>query len=103
MFNPITRHFANQRAILALLGEIKEQGIKQMAAIDDIAADEALEDAQITNVITLLGELEAAIANAGVDPTKLAAVRADIQGKTAALQAAITANPVPGAAPPATS
>lgn len=73
-----------------------------MAAIDDIAADEALEDAQIANVITLLGELSAAVANAGVDPTKLAAVRADIQVKTAALQAAISANPAPVSTPPAT-
>ena len=53
-----------------------------MAAIDDIAADEALEDAQISNVITLLGELSSALATAGVDPAKLLdlLIRACIDG-----------------------
>jgi hypothetical protein len=75
---------------------------KTMSAIDDLAADVAAEDTVIDSAVVLLNGIPGLIASAGTDPAKLAALRADIQGKTAALSAAVlagTPTPTPAAAP----
>ena len=73
-----------------------------MAALDDLAADVAAEDTVIDSAVVLLNAIPGLIANAGVDPVKLAALRSDIQAKTATLAAAVatgTPPPAAGAAP----
>lgn len=104
---PCTRLFATLVAIEGRLKAMEEQQAvllkmekREMAAIDDIQADVTAEDTEIASVITLLNGLSAALANAGVDPTKLAALRADIQGRTQALAAAVVANTPAGTTPP---
>jgi hypothetical protein len=106
---PLPKIFAVLVAIEARLKAIEAQqillltqGLKQMAAIDDIMTDVTAEDTEIGSVITLLQGLTTALATAGVDPTKLAALRADIQSRTQALAAAVVAN-TPAATPVASS
>lgn len=64
---------------------------KIMSAIDDLAADVAAEDNVIDSAVALINGFAAQLAAAGVDPTKLAALRADIQARTQALAAAVAA------------
>lgn len=78
--------------ILALLATVIQKEGQLMAAIDDIQADVTAEDTVIDSVVVLLTQLNDALKNAGVDPAKLAALRADIQGKTKALADAVVAN-----------
>lgn len=85
--------------IEAKLDLILEKETKIMSAIDDIQADVTKEDTVIDSVMVLLTQLATEIANAGVDPAKLAALRADIQNKTAALAAAVAANTPTAPAP----
>ena len=63
-----------------------------MAAIDDLQAAVTAEDTVIDSAITLIQGIPALIAAAGVDPAKLAALQADITGKSQALAAAVAAN-----------
>jgi uncharacterized protein YoxC len=84
--------------ILSLLATILQKEGQLMAAIDDLQADVTAEDTVIDSVVVLLKGLSAALATAGVDPTKLAALRADIQSKTQSLAAAVVAN-TPAAKP----
>jgi hypothetical protein len=63
-----------------------------MAAIDDLATAVAAEDTVIDSAITLLQGLSAALAAAGTDPAKLAALQTDITAKTQALADAVAAN-----------
>ena len=65
---------------------------KIMAAIDDLATAVAAEDTVIDSAITLLKGLSAALAAAGTDPTKLAALQTDITAKTKTLADAVAAN-----------
>jgi peptidoglycan hydrolase CwlO-like protein len=71
---------------------------KIMSAIDDLATAVAAEDTVIDSAIALLQGLSAALAAAGTDPAKLAALQTDITTKTQALAAAVAAN-TPAAAP----
>ena len=75
-----------------------------MSAVDDTAAAVATEDTVIDGAVALIQGLVAAVKAAGTDPTKLAALTADITAKTAVLSAAVLANtPTPAAsAPPVT-
>lgn len=86
--------------ILALLTTVIHKEGQLMAAIDDLQVDVTAEDTVIDSAIVLINGIAAAIAAAGVDPAKLAALRSDIQGKSAALAAAVAAN-TPAATPPA--
>ena len=63
-----------------------------MAAIDDLAAAVAAEDTVVDSAVVLLQGLKAALDAAGTDPTKLAALSADITAKTKTLSDAIVAN-----------
>ncbi len=63
-----------------------------MAAIDDLATAVAAEDTVIDSAITLLQGLSAALAAAGTDPVKLAALQSDITAKTKVLSDAVVAN-----------
>ena len=65
---------------------------KIMAAIDDLATAVAAEDTVIDSAITLLQGLSAALAAAGTDPAKLAALQTDITAKTKTLADAVAAN-----------
>lgn len=84
--------------ILSMLATIIQKEGQLMAAIDDIQADVTAEDTVIDSAIVLINGIAAAIAAAGVDPAKLAALRNDIQSKSSALAAAVAAN-TPAAAP----
>ena len=81
----------------AISRQIKETETKIMSAIDDLAASVAAEDTVIASAITLLQGLSAALAAAGTDPVKLAALKSDVDAQTATLAAAVAANPVPAA------
>lgn len=88
--------------IISMLATVIQKEGQLMAAIDDIQADVTAEDTVIDSAVTLLQGLSAALAAAGNDPAKLAALRSDIQGKTQALAAAVVANtPAAASAPPA--
>ena len=63
-----------------------------MSALDDLASDVAAEDTVIDGAVTLINGFAAQLAAAGTDPTKLAALSADIKAKTAELSAAVLAN-----------
>ena len=78
--------------IISLLNLVITQGTRIMAAIDDLQADVSAEDTVIASVVTLLQGFATQLANAGVDPTKLAALRSDIQSHTQSLAAAVAAN-----------
>jgi hypothetical protein len=71
---------------------------KIMAAIDDLATAVAAEDTVIDSAITLLKGLSVALAAAGTDPVKLAALQTDITAKTKTLADAVAAN-TPAATP----
>jgi hypothetical protein len=83
--------------------ELKGLLEKIMATVADIQADVTAEDTVIDSAITLLQGLAAALAAAGTDPAKLAALHTDITTKTQALAAAVAANtPAAPSATPAT-
>ena len=65
---------------------------KIMSAIDDLTAAVAAEDTVIESAVVLINGFAAQLAAAGTDPTKLAALQADITAKTADLSAAVAAN-----------
>lgn len=79
---------------------ILDQTEKIMAAIDDLVATVNAEDSVIDSAVILINGFAAQLAAAGVDPTKLANLQADIKAKTAALAAAIANNATP---PPASA
>lgn len=62
-----------------------------MNAIDQLQLDVSAEDTEIDSAVVLLNGIPALIANAGVDPVKLAALRSDIASRTQSLAAAIVA------------
>jgi hypothetical protein len=82
-----------------------QQKLEQiMSALDDLATAVAAEDTVIDSAILLINSIPALIAAAGTDPTKLAALQADIKAHAASLSAAVVANTpavTPPAAPPA--
>lgn len=78
--------------ILQMLTTVLQKENTIMAAIDDLQADVTAEDTVIDSAVTLLNGLSAALAAAGTDPAKLAALRTDIQNKTQGLAAAVAAN-----------
>jgi hypothetical protein len=86
--------------ILSLLTTILQKENTIMALIDDLQADVTAEDTVIDSAVTLLNGLSAALAAAGTDPAKLAALRTDIQNKTQGLAQAVAAN-TPAAPAPA--
>lgn len=91
--------------ILVLLRATYQLEVKEMAAIDDLAAAVAAEDTTIDSAVVLLNGIPALIAAAGTDPAKLAALQADITAKTAVLAAAVvtgTPTPAPTPTPPVT-
>lgn len=63
-----------------------------MTALEQLQADVTAEDTVIGSAITLLNGLYAQLQAAGTDPVALAALSTDIQAKTQALAAAVTAN-----------
>lgn len=75
-----------------------------MSAVDDLATDVAAEDTVIDGAVALINGFAAALAAAGTDPAKLAALRTDIQTKTATLAAAVLAGTptAPASASPVT-
>jgi hypothetical protein len=85
------------------LGLILANQGKIMSALDDLTAAIAQEDTVIASAITLINGFAAQLAAAGTDPTKLAALQADVTAKSTALAAAVAANtpaaPAPAPAP----
>ncbi len=63
-----------------------------MASIDDLAASVKAEDTVIDSAIVLIQGLKAKLDEAGTDPAKLDALKADMDAKAQALAAAIAAN-----------
>jgi hypothetical protein len=63
-----------------------------MALLDDIIADVEDEETVEASMTTLLTNLSAALAAAGTDPVKLAALKAKIDTDKAAMAAAVVAN-----------
>ncbi len=99
-------HFKPDHEVLRRLGDIENKvGLMLnqqeiiMSALDDLTAAVAKEDTVIDSAIALINGIPALIAAAGTDPTKLAALQADITAKSDALAAAVTAN-TPTAATP---
>lgn len=85
-----------------MLGQILERENKAMAAIDDLATSVAAEDTVIGSAVALINGFAAQLAAAGTDPTKLAALQADVKAQTATLAAAVlagTPTPAPAAQP----
>lgn len=72
-----------------------------MAAIDDLTAQVAANTTVIGSALTLIQGLAAALAAAGTDPVKLAALQASLKQSDDDLAAAVAANTP--AAPPATT
>jgi hypothetical protein len=85
------------------LGLVLANQGKIMSALDDLTAAITQEDTVIASAITLINGFAAQLAAAGTDPTKLAALQADVTAKSEALAAAVAANtpaaPAPAAAP----
>src|SRR6266403_1838817 len=99
-------HFKPDPEVLRRLGRIEDkvglilnQQETIMSALDDLQAAVAAEDTVIDSAITLINGIPALIAAAGTDPTKLAALSADITAKSKSLADAVAAN-TPAAAPP---
>ena len=72
---------------------------KIMALIDDLTASVAAETTVETSMETLLTNISVALAAAGTDPAKLAALKTTIDANTAKMTALVVANTP--AAPPA--
>jgi hypothetical protein len=68
-----------------------------MSALDDLTAQVTATDGVIDSAIAALNGLAAALAAAGTDPTKLAALQTELKAKTEALAAAIAATAPPAA------
>lgn len=66
-----------------------------MSALDDLTTQVASTDGVIDSAITALNGVAAALAAAGTDPVKLAALQADLKAKTDALAAAIATDAPP--------
>jgi hypothetical protein len=75
--------------------ELFELGRKLMSALDDLTTQVASTDGVIDSAITALNGVAAALAAAGTDPVKLAALQADLKAKTDALAAAIATDAPP--------
>lgn len=71
---------------------IEQKETNLMSAVDDLQASVTAEDTVIDSAITLIKGLADALAAAGTDPAKLAALKADIDAKAGALAAAVAAN-----------
>jgi hypothetical protein len=84
---------AADREILTAIQSLVAQGVKIMAAIDDLQAAVAAEDTVIDGAVTLLQGIAARLDAAGVDPAKLAALSTDIKTKTQALADAVASVP----------
>lgn len=63
-----------------------------MSLLSDLQADVAAEDTVIDSAVALLKGLKDALDAAGTDPVALAALKTDLEAKTAALAAAVAAN-----------
>jgi hypothetical protein len=88
-------------ALRDMLHQVLKQEGKLMSAFDDLQSDIAAEDTVVDGAVKLLNAIPGLIAAAGNDPTKLAALRSDIQSHTTTLAAALivgTPAPVSGAA-----
>lgn len=83
----------------AILLKLDQMEKNIMAAIDDLQADVAAEDTVIDSAVTLIQGFAAQLAAAGTDPTKLAALRSDIQTRTQSLAQAVAANTPAAPAP----
>lgn len=87
--------------LAAILTKLSSMETHIMAELDDLTTQvQATTDAE-QSAIVLLNGLAAALAAAGTDPTKLAALRAALKSNTDALAAAVVANQLPTSAPPA--
>jgi hypothetical protein len=78
--------------IKKMLGLVIQKENHMSQELDDLTASVAAEGTVIDSAIVLLNGLSAALAAAGTDPVKLAALKSDIDGKTASLADAIAAN-----------
>ena len=76
-------------AVLNQINTINQQQENIMSALDDLATAVAAEDTVIASAVVLLNGIPALIAAAGTDPTKLAALQADIKAQTDTLAAAV--------------
>ncbi len=63
-----------------------------MSALDDLTAQVAANTSVEDSAVTLINNIAAALAAAGTDPTKLAALQTQLKTSADALAAAITAN-----------
>ena len=77
------------------LDQLLAQGVKEMAALDDLTTQVTASVGAEQSAITLIQGLHAAILAAGTDPTKLAALTSQLATSQAALAAAVAANPAP--------
>jgi hypothetical protein len=78
--------------ILAELVDLKAQGVKIMATLDEIVADVADESTVDDSIITLLTNISQQLKDAGNDPAKLQAVKDAIDANKAKIAAAVVAN-----------
>ena len=72
--------------------DLKEMEKRIMALLDDILTDVEDEETVEESMITLLTNLSAAIAAAGTDPVKLAALKAKIDADKQKMADAVVAN-----------
>ena len=68
-----------------------------MGQLDQLQTDVAAQKTVIDSAVTLLSGLSGSLKDAGTDPTKLAALAANLEANTANLAAAVTANTPSGA------
>lgn len=78
--------------VLAKLDAIQTKETRIMAAIDDLTAQVAANSTVIGSALTLIQGLAAALAAAGTDPVKLAALQATLKQNDDDLAAAVAAN-----------
>ena len=85
----------------AMLAALFGAGAPVMSKLDELAGSVASATTVAASAVTLLQGLSQRIADAGADPVRLAALKADLDASTQALADAVVAN-TPAAADPAT-
>jgi hypothetical protein len=98
----LDRILVDLAAILTVLGALKSEGDKIMAALDDLTAQVNASTTVESSAIALIQGIAGQIAAAGTNPAALAALTAKLNASASALAAAVAANTpaAPGATAP---
>lgn len=78
--------------IINLLRQIQKEEVQELATLADVQAKVTAEDTVIDSAVALITGLAAQVAALAPDQAAIDALAADIQGKSDALAAAVSAN-----------